>query len=87
MTPTRELLLYTKSGPDADSFNISRSNGQLTTKAKLDYETKDMYQVVVTATDPSGAADSISVIINVTDEDDDATIGGPSSLSYAENGD
>ena len=33
-----------------------------------------MYTVVVTATDPSGAQDSILVTINVTDEDDSATI-------------
>ena len=56
------------SGADADSFGIARSNGQLTTKAELDFETKASYTVVVTATDPSGAADSISVTINVTDE-------------------
>ena len=42
--------------------------------------------VVVNATDPSGAADSILVTINVTDEDDPADISGGSSLSYAENG-
>ena len=42
------------------------------TKAELDYETKDTYIVIVTATDPSGATDSITVTINVTDENDDA---------------
>ena len=81
-----DLLLYTMSGPDADSFDISRNNGQLMTKADLDFETKATYQVVVTAADPSGAADSILVTINVTDEDDPADIAGASSLSYAENG-
>ncbi len=82
----RELLLYALSGPDAASFRISTSNGQLTTKGDLDYETKATYQVVVNATDPSGASDSILVTINVTDEDDDAEIAGASSLDYAENG-
>ena len=70
----QELVLYTLGGADADSFSISRVNGQLTTKGKLDYETKGAYMVVVTATDPSGAADSILVTINVTDEDDSAKI-------------
>ena len=44
------------------------------TRAALDYETKSVYMVVVTATDPSGAAASIQVIINVTDVDDPAEI-------------
>ena len=37
---------------------------------ELDFEAKNTYVVVVTATDPSGASDSINVIINVTNEDD-----------------
>ena len=44
-------------------------------KAELDYETKATYTVVVTATDPSGATDSITVTINVTDENDKPVIG------------
>ena len=81
-----DLLLYGMSGPDADSFDITRTNGQISTKAKLDYETKATYTVVVNTTDPSGAQDSILVTINVTDEDDDAEIAGSSSINYAENG-
>ena len=41
---------------------------------KLDYETKAMYMVVVTATDPSGATDSIMVNIEVTDVDDKTVV-------------
>ena len=48
--------------------SVDQDNGQLRTKADLDYETKTTYTVVVTATDPSGASDSITVTINVTDE-------------------
>ena len=44
------------------------------TRAPLDYEIKNTFTVVVTATDPFGAADSIVVTINVTDEDDPAVI-------------
>ena len=70
-----DLLIYTLSGPDAASFGISRNNGQLKTRAALNYEVKNSYTVVVTATDPSGAAASILVTINVTDVDDPAVIG------------
>ena len=69
-----DLLLYTLGGPDGDSFSVDRKTGQIRTKAALDYETKDTYMVMVTATDPSGATDSIMVTINVTDENDPPTI-------------
>ena len=69
-----DLLIYTLSGADAASFGIGRNNGQLNTKAPLNYEVRNSYTVVVTATDPFGATDSIQVTINVTDEDDPAEI-------------
>ena len=37
------------------------------TLAALDYETKASYEVTVTATDPEGASDMITVTITVTD--------------------
>ena len=49
-----DLLLYSMSGPDADSFDITRTNGQISTKAKLDYETKATYTVVVNTHRPVG---------------------------------
>ena len=57
------LLIYTLDGADAALFDISRETGQLMTKASLNYEAKNSYSVVVTATDPSGASDSIQVTI------------------------
>ena len=59
-------LIYTLSGSDAGSFDIGRMTGQLMTKAPLDYETKNSYSVTVTATDPSGASDTVTVTIAVT---------------------
>ena len=69
-----DLLIYTLGGSDAASFSISRNTGQLMTKAALNYEDSSSHMVVVTATDPFGAMDSIVVTINVTDEDDPAVI-------------
>ena len=81
-------LIYTLSGPDAASFTIGSGlipspppspppppEGQIRTAVELDYETKSQYMVVVTATDPSGASDSVNVIINVTDVAEAPTIG------------
>ena len=76
-----DLLIYSLSGADASAFKIDSglkagdTAGQIKTAMKLDYETKDSYMVVVTATDPSGATDTINVNISVTDEDDKTTIG------------
>ena len=65
------ILTYTLSGTDAASFGIDRANGQLKTKAKLDYETKNSYdRVTVTATDSGGLSGSIDVTIKVTDMDE-----------------
>ena len=56
-----DLLTYTLDGSDAAFFSIDRKNGQLKTRAPLNYEVRNTYTVVVTATDPFGAADSIVV--------------------------
>ncbi len=81
-----ELLIYTLSGADAAFFSLSRNDGQIETKASLNFEARNSYVVVVTATDPSGAADSIQVTINVTDVHDPVRIAGVSSVRYPENG-
>ncbi len=52
-------------GTDKDSFSID-SLGQITTDVLLDYETDPSYSVEVTARDPGGASDMITVTINVT---------------------
>ena len=81
-----KLFIYTLDGADASSFDISRNTGQLMTKASLNYEARNSYRVVVTATDPSGASDSIQVTINVTNVHDPVHITGPRSVRYPENG-
>ena len=92
-TDGTDTLTYTLGGTDAASFGILRDTGQLQTKTKLDYETKNSYVVTVTATDPDGLSDSIDVTITVTNVDEapeiivgGLAISGPSSASYAENG-
>ncbi len=81
-----ELLIYTLDGADASSFDISRDHGQLLTKASLNFEARNSYRVVVTATDPSGASDSIQVTINVTNVHDPVHITGARAIRYTENG-
>ena len=65
-----DTLEYTLSGTDASSFDIGGTNGQLRTKASLDYETKRSYSVTVTVKDRNGGTDSIAVTITVTNVDE-----------------
>ena len=57
-----DTLTFTVSGSDADSFNIS-SSGTLTFKNAPDYETKNSYSLIVTASD---GALSVSQTISIT---------------------
>ena len=56
------------------------------TKEALDYETKDSYEVMVTAEDSDGASDSIDVTVTVTNVAELGTVSGDATVSYAENG-
>ncbi len=72
-----DTLTYTLGGTDAASFDIDSTNGQLKTKASLDYESKTSYSVTITAKDGDDASDSINVTINITDVEEAATQNAP----------
>ena len=69
---------------DAASFDINRATGQLITKDKLDKETKEMYIVMVEATDPFGAMVEAQVTIEVTDVNEAPSVTGAASIDHAE---
>ena len=84
-------MTYTLSGTDAGYFHIVPATGQILTKVKLDYEAKNEYKVMVTATDPDGESDSIDMTIKVTNLDEKPvpkilTISGDATPTYEENG-
>ena len=81
-----DALTYVLGGTDAASFDIKADTGQLMTKEALDYETKDSYEVMVTAEDSDGASDSIDVTVTVTNVAELGTVSGDATVSYAENG-
>ncbi len=68
--PDEDTLTYTLGGTDAASFDIDSTNGQLKTKAALDFETKTTYTVTISVTDGNGGTDAIDVTVNVTDLDE-----------------
>ncbi len=84
-----DTLEYSLGGTDAASFEIGSTNGQIRTKAALDYETKNAYSVTVSVSDGNGGTDSITVTIKVTDVDENSapvfTDGESTERSIAEN--
>ena len=69
-----DTLTYTLGGPDAGSFDIEASSGQLKTKAALDFETQSSYAVEVSVADPFGAGAATTATITVTDEEGTVTL-------------
>ncbi len=63
-------LTYLLNGTDQTHFSIDSSNGQLRTKEPLNFETKSLYSVIITATDNRGGTTSIDVEIRLTNEND-----------------
>ena len=74
MDADHDTLIYTLGGADMAAFGINEQTGQLVTAGALDYETLASYTVDVTATDPAGAQDTVTVTISVTNVDEDGTV-------------
>ena len=69
-SPNGNVLTYTLSGEDAAMFTIDASTGQVSVRdgAELDYESdKRTYTLWVTATGSSGAASTVTVVVQVSD--------------------
>ncbi len=62
-------LAYRLHGPDADSFDLQASTGQIRTKRGVvyDHETKPTLNVTMTVSDGQGGTDATAVTISVTD--------------------
>ena len=90
-TNNDDPLIYKLSGSDARYFDIEErgnNKGQISVAAgtNLDYEKKKTYTVTVTAIDPSGSSDNVTVTINVTDvAESPSTIQGSTEISRPEN--
>ena len=78
-----DTLTYSLGGPDASSFDIVPTTGQLLTEAPLDREAMGcitathmqcIYTVTVTATDPSGDSSTIEITITVFNVDEPGTV-------------
>ena len=68
------VLTYTLGGVDAATFDLVRSSGQLVTRRPLDHETRDIYTMTLTASDPTNAHDTVEVAITVTNVEEEGTL-------------
>ena len=66
-----DTLTYSLTGTDAATFALNTQTGQLQTSAALDYETKNVYTVVLNASDGK-LTTPITVVIRITDVVDEA---------------
>ena len=78
-----DILTYTIDDTAAATFDIDQATGQILTKDDLDEDTTESYTVTVTATDPAGATDEITVTITVTGVNEPPEITGDVA-DYAE---
>ena len=69
-----DTLTYSLDAPSRATFDIVDTTGQLRTKGDLDFEVKSSYTVIVTAADPAGATDTITVTIDVNNLDEAGTV-------------
>ena len=60
-----DTLTYTLEGRDAENFAIDAGTGQLRTGTSLEFETKSVHEVVVSASDGRGGSDRIEVEVRV----------------------
>ena len=83
-----DILTYTLATDDLASFAIGVTNGQLMTKAALNADSGGTatYSVMVTATDPFGLSDDITVTITVEDINEAPTVSGAASIEHPEGG-
>ena len=71
--PDGEALTYALGGTDAESFTLDQA-AALRSAGDFDRETKDSYEVTITATDPYGLSDTVTVTVEVSDRDEPAEI-------------
>ncbi|KAM4826977.1 protocadherin Fat 2 [Thomomys bottae] len=82
-TDTNAQITYTLHGPGASEFKLDPHTGVLTSLNALDREQKDMYNLVVKATDGGGRSCQADVTLHVEDVNDNAPRFFPSHCAVA----
>ena len=84
-----DQVRYSIGGADAVKFRIGPLSGDLYTTDAHAYDnpgTEDIFEITITATDPSGLSDSIDVALRPSGSAGSPTVRGPEEIRYPENG-
>ena len=84
-----DQVRYSIGGADAVKFRIGPLSGDLYTTDAHAYDnpgTDDIFEITITATDPSGRSDSIDVALRPSGSAGSPTVRGPEEIRYPENG-
>ena len=84
--PDLDTLTYSMTPAAGVPFEIVDATGQLLTTAVLDHETVGSHTLFVTAADPSGAAATTQVEVEVYDVNEAPTVSGDGIERFTENG-
>ncbi|KAH9487879.1 long-chain fatty acid transporter fat1 [Bulinus truncatus] len=77
---TNSKISFSLIGNGSELFNMERNTGYMYTAAMLDRETKPTFQLTAVATDGGGLSCTTSVLITLTDNNDNVPAFGPGSL-------
>ena len=84
-----DQVRYSIGGADAVKFRIGPLSGDLYTTDAYAYDnpgTDGIFEITITATDPSGLSDSIDVALRPSGSAGSPTVRGPEEIRYPENG-
>ncbi|KAG2933989.1 hypothetical protein PC115_g5297 [Phytophthora cactorum] len=79
-----EVLTFTLTKASQSPFSIDSKSGQVITSARLDFETKSLYNLRVRVVDLNGLSDEADFVVTIIDVNEPPVI-GPFTISVPEN--
>ncbi|KAG3110379.1 hypothetical protein PI125_g10068 [Phytophthora idaei] len=79
-----EVLTFTLTNASQSPFSIDSKSGQVITSARLDFETKSLYNLRVRVVDLNGLSDEADFVVTIIDVNEPPVI-GPFTISVPEN--
>ena len=84
--PDGDQIRYSLSSTDAGLFSIDKFSGELFTTTAHAFNDKNQFEITITATDPSGDSDDITVTLTPSGGAVNPVVEGPTRIEYPENG-
>ncbi|XP_028404999.1 cadherin-23-like isoform X3 [Dendronephthya gigantea] len=77
------VITYSLSGNGAEKFSVDKNNGTISVASELDFESKESYSIRLEAKDGGNKITEVSVIIVITDDNDNVPIFDPPGVTTA----